>query len=173
MLNARLFNRQNALIIALAILLVLCYQMAFKKTIAAWQLNQTLKNQLSQSTGTMVPPDYIARKNLNLSKILELYNADTTNFRSNTLGKISFAAEKENVSLSEVPVADPLNNNKKFRVEKLVFKGDYFSLLKILAQLRLTKNIGFIRSVAIKNPARNNDKNSASLSMELFFLIKK
>src|SRR5260370_37700569 len=111
MLKQLPFKKEYLLAAATMLLLLICYQLAFKKTIVAWQLNRGLKQKLAQSTDVSQQPEYQERKNANLGKLIDLYKADTTEFRSNILSNISAIAENENVKLTEVPTRDPLYNN--------------------------------------------------------------
>jgi hypothetical protein len=151
------------------ILLIICYQLAFKKTIGAWQLNKRLKSQLEQSSDVSIQPGYTARKNTNLDRILDLYRADTMNFRSNTISKISSVAEAENVKLAEVPNQDPIYFNAGFRIQKLDFEGDYFSLMKVFQRLGQTKEAGIIRSAVFKGKRETDSEKAKKLIMELYF----
>ena len=99
------------------LLVLLSYQLAFKKTIAAWQLNTSLNRQLAQSVDVSAEPVYLERKNANLKKIISLYQADTTEFRSSIISTIAEIAGREQVSLSEVPAGDPGFHTPKFIIE--------------------------------------------------------
>lgn len=151
MLQKILIKKNYLLAVAAVVLLLLSYRLAFKKTMEAWQTNNRLKGQLAQSTDVSYQPQYIYRKNLNLDKTLDLYKADTANFRSNILSTISVIAEKENVKLSEVPTQDPIYHGSQFTIQKLSFEGNYFALIKVLNQLQNTKEIGVIRSTSLRS----------------------
>jgi len=151
MFNRQYLKKEYLLIAATVITLTICYQLAFKKTITAWQINKQLKSQLVQSSDVSVQPGYIQRKNANLDRILDLYKADTINFRSNIISKISSIAEGENVKLAEVPSQDPVYHNMLFIIQKLSFEGDFFSLMKTLNVLQSTPGIGMVRSIGIKS----------------------
>ena len=169
MMHRQYFKKQYIFISGIVILAIICYQVAFKKTIDFWQVNKRLKAQLEQSSDVSIQPGYTARKIANLDRILDLYKADTMNFRSNTIGKISSVAEAENVKLAEVPNRDPVYSNEQFRIQKLDFEGDYFSLMKVFQRLGQTKEAGVIRSVVLQERrATNGDK---KLIMELYFEI--
>lgn len=155
--------------LAIMILLVICYQLAFKKTIGAWELNKRLKSQLEQSSDVSIQPGYTERKNTNLDRILDLYKADTMNFRSNTISKISLVADAENVKLAEVPSRDPIYSNGQFLIQKLDFEGDYFSLMKVFQRLSQTKEIGIIRSAVFKGRREADSEKAKKLVMELYF----
>jgi hypothetical protein len=159
---------------AAALLFFLCYQFAFKKTLAAWQTHQELKNQIAQSTDLSVQPDYLYRKNNNLKRILELYQADTIGFRNNSISNIAVIAEKENVKLSEVPMQDPLLHTDEFIIQKLAFEGDFFSPTKTLNVLQITPGLGIVKSVIyqiVKD--KTGFASDKKLNMEVYLEIVK
>jgi hypothetical protein len=139
------FKKEYLLVAGAVVLLWLSYQLAFKGTIAAWQMNAGLKAQLNRSVDVNYQPSYLNRKNNNLDKILKLYRADTAAFRSNSISLIAGIAEKAGVKLSEVPVNDPFYHTDRFLVQKLGFEGDFFSLTRVLHQLQQTPGIGQVR----------------------------
>ena len=143
--------KKEYLLLAAALMLLLgCYQLAFKKTIAAWQLHHHLEARLAQSSDLSVQPAYLLRKSANLSKTLELYLADTVTFRSIAINRLSSIAQSEGVKLSELPQTDAAFHTSKFIIEKLDFDGDYFALTRVLDRLYLSKGTGIIRSATYK-----------------------
>lgn len=97
MLKQLPLKKEYLLIIATIVLLLLSYKLAFKATFEAWQINRALKTQLIQTNDLSYQPGYLERKNINLSKVINLYKADTVAFRNNSISNISVIAEKENV----------------------------------------------------------------------------
>ena len=134
----------------IVLMAIIGYQLAFKRTIAAWQLNHKLKDQLSSSMNLSYQPDYQKRKNANLDRINERYQADTLTFRTNSINIISGIAAKHNVKLSEVPMQDQAFHSDKFIIQKLTFEGDYSLLTKMLHDLHDARNIGVIRSATYR-----------------------
>lgn len=169
MLKQLPIKKEYLFIAAVLILLSISYQLAFKKTLEAWQVNKQLKAQIAQASDLSIQPAYLDRKNNNLSKIIALYKTDTIAFRSNIISTISLIAQKGNVKLSNVPLEDPLFRNDNFRIQKLSFEGGYFDLLKVLDALNNYKNIGVTRAVLFRlvNSAPNNSENK-KLTMELY-----
>src|SRR5665213_1775802 len=96
------------------IALLISYQLAFKRTIEAWHIHTGLEKQLAQSSEVAYQPGYLERKDNKLDKIINLYKADTLDFRSNIIGVISSIAERENVKLTEVPTKDPQYHTGQF-----------------------------------------------------------
>ncbi|HJP62272.1 MAG TPA: hypothetical protein VJ844_02465 [Mucilaginibacter sp.] len=161
--------KMDYLLIAASIfLLVLTYQFAFKKTIDAWQLHTSLKKEITQSTDAGYQPGYLERKNANLDKILTAYDVDTNNYRNNILSRISSIAEQQHVKLFEAPLENPLYRTSQLVIQRIDFEGDYFSLEKTLNKLETTKDIGVIRSVAIKLRGANSPGVGKKVNMEIY-----
>ena len=174
MFNRQYLKKEYILIAATVITLIICYHLAFKKTITAWQINKQLKAQLVQSADVSIQPGYIQRKNANLDRILNLYKADTVNFRSNIISKISSIAEGENVKVSEVPSQDPVYHNMLFTIQKLSFEGDYTHLMMLLNQLQKTDGIGIIRAAEFKTrSAISGSEKMEKLDLKIYVEIKK
>jgi hypothetical protein len=171
MLKQLRLKKEYLLAAATVVLLLLSYELAFKKTIAAWQLNHSLKAQLAQTADVSVQPEYQLRKNTNLGHIIDLYKADTTKFRNQIIASISALAEKENVKLTEVPTRDPLYYAPQFIIQKLNFEGDYFSLTKVLNRLQKAGGIGLIRGVAFRTVKQMSKENGQKLVLEIYFEI--
>lgn len=156
MLKKLPIKNEYFLIAGTILLFLLCYQLAFKKTIEVWQINKNLKMTLNKSSDLSNQPVYLERKNGNLSKILNHYKTDTINFRSNTISIIASIAAKERVKLSEVPLQDPIFHTDQFIIQKLNFEGTFFALTKVLNNLQATSGIGSIRSANYKVTGLNS-----------------
>lgn len=163
MLKIGQIKKEYLLLAASLVMLVICYQLAFKKSIDAWHQHRQLALQAAQSVSGSFQPGYSERKSANISKVLNLYKADTVNFRSNIISRISLVAEKGNVKLAEVPADDPSLHNNKIIRQKLAFEGDYFSLVKTLNELQKTPEIGVIRSVDLKSAPSNDSGHGSRL----------
>ena len=151
------------------LLLVISYQLAFKRTVEAWQLHNSLKKQLSQGQDLQDQPAYLERKSHNLDQIINLYKTDTTTFRSNAISVIASIAEKQNVKLSEVPTQDPIYHSDTFIIEKLDFEGDYFALTRVFNQLQSTANIGMPRSATFRAvKVKPGEDDGKKLVMEVY-----
>ena len=174
MLKKIAVKNEYFLIAGTLLLLFLSYELAFKKTLEAWQLNSNLKSRLLQSNNIAVQPEYLKRKNTNLDKLIGLYKADTTVLRNNLINIVSLLANKENVKLSEVPVQDPANISEHFIIERLHFEGDYFSLMRLSEKLQKENNIGMVRSESWKVSELNTSSNKVKkLGLEMLLEISK
>lgn len=169
MLNQLPIKKEYLLVAATALLLLICYQLAFKRTLEAWQTNRQLKAQLAQAADLSYQPAYLERKNNNLARIIDCYQADTAAFRSNSISTIASIAEKEQVKLSEVPVQNPLYHTDRFIIQKLNFEGNFFTLAKMLNQLQALKGIGIVRSADYKTTENRSGPGSArKLMLEVY-----
>ncbi len=174
MLKQSPIKKEYLLIAGTIILLLLCYQFAFKKTIVALQLNKHLTAQLAQASNLSVQPAYLLRKCANLSKIIDLYRADTVTFRSNAINQIAAIAQGENVKLSEVPLSDPVYHTGKFIIQKADFEGDYFALMRVLKKLQDAPGTGVVRSASYRVVTIHLlDGNAKKLVLEVYFEVIK
>jgi len=167
-------KKEYLLVAAMIVLLLASYRFAFKNTIEAWQTHSALVAKLNQSSDLSYQPQYMERKINNLNKTIELYKADTTEFRNNIINTISFIAEKQSVKLTEVPVQDLSYHTDHFIIEKLGFEGDYFALVKVANILQTTPNIGVIRSETLKSvEVRTAVDKTKKLMLEMYLVITK
>jgi hypothetical protein len=170
MLKQLPFKKEYLLVVAALLLALVSYQLAFKKTIEASQLNSQLKKRLAQSTDVRYQPGYLERKNNNLSDLVSHFKADTIGLRNNILNTISTIAEKENVKVSEVPPLDPVYLTDKYVIQKLNLEGDYNGLEKVIYQIQSTAQIGFLRAVTFKiiqSPSLHGNLNKLTLEISL------
>jgi hypothetical protein len=168
MLKNIAINKRYLTIAGSILLLVICYQLAFKSTLLAWQTNRQLKSQLVQASDLSYQPGLLARKSKNLDAILSRYHSDSLTFRGNTIAEISRIAGKENVKLSGIPVDDPALHTDQYIIERLVFEGSFTSLVKTLHNLENADGVGVSRSIAIK-PAKKDEE--SPLMMEVLLEI--
>lgn len=167
MLKKLPFKPEHLLALATILLLMLGYQLAFKKTIGANRLNRELRSASAQPQDLSYQLAYLERKVQNLERILQRYALDSIAFRSHALGVIASIAEKTGVTLTGVPVQDPSDHTTLFRVQRLDFEGDYFSLLRMLQLLQSQPGIGVLRSLKFKTTRSNADKNE-KLTLEVY-----
>jgi hypothetical protein len=166
-------KKEYLFVAAMLFVCLACYQLSFKRTLIAWQLNKQLKVRLAQESDLANAPGYSARKSANLDQVLERYRADTTNFRSITISQIAAVAAAQQVKLAGVPVEEPADTAQQFRIQKLDFEGDFFSLMKVFQQLGRGRETGVIRSAAIRSKKNNAGEKEQKLMMELYFETNK
>ncbi|QKJ31061.1 hypothetical protein HQ865_15295 [Mucilaginibacter mali] len=143
--------------------LLICYQLAFKKTIAAWQLHSQFSQQLATQSNLTYQPAYMERKNKNLDTIISRLKTDTAFFRENVISKISVLAQNLHVKIIALPVEDIYYHTPQSVIQRMDMEGDFFSLLKLQYQIEHLKGIGLFRSVEIKsNRLQTTDTNEAS-----------
>ncbi len=174
MLQRILHKRGYLLTVATAILFIISYFLAFKPTITAWKTNSMLKQQLNDSANPGIAPEYLERKNANLTIALARFRVDTLLIRNNIIDKIASIADNENVKLAEVPTQDPSYDNGNFTIETLKFEGDYFALLKFAAKLQNAKGVGVIRSESWESVvSRNGEKVNNKLILQVYLEVLK
>lgn len=174
MLKNLIYKKDYWLVAAAILLLVVCYQLAFKKTVEAYQTRNRLQAQVSQVSDVSYEPGYLERKAGNIDRILARYRMDTLALRGNALAQIAVIAERENVKLSEVPLQDPSFNTAHFIIQQLEFEGSYPALLKTFHDLENMANVGVPRSITIKTVSKNTgNKEDKKTVMDVLMEVKK
>jgi len=168
------FNNTYLLIAATVLLLLMSYQLAFKHTLSAWQVNSDLKARLAASIQPAFEPGYLVRKSKNLAKIMELYKVDTSSLRNNFINEVSLLADRHNVKLSGVPVQNVTDAADHFIIEKLEFDGDFFSLLKLSEAMEQQNGIGMLRSETLRlTEVRNGNDKLKKIILEVYLEVSK
>src|SRR5471030_199213 len=101
MLKNLIYKKEYWLVAGAIVLLLVCYQLSFKETIQAFELNDRLKTQLNQASDLSYQPGYLERKAQNLDRLLNRYQMDSLALRCNTIASIASMVEKYGVKLSE------------------------------------------------------------------------
>lgn len=163
------FKKEYLLIAGTLVLFWICYQLAFKRTIEAWQLHSQLNSQLTRQADVSYQPGYLERKNSNLSRIIASFRIDSVMFRSNTITEIAALAEKEDAKLSAVPTEQLYYHTEHYILQQVEFEGDSFSLISLLNTLQKANNIGYVRSVSFKVKANHHNREEGKkLLMDVF-----
>lgn len=173
MTKNRPVKKEYLLIVGGLLLFLLCYQLAFKDTIAAWQLNRELTGQLLQDHDLGYQPEYLERKSRNLDTILNIYRSDTVLFRNNTISRIAALADKNQVKLTEVPIQEAMYHTDRTIIQKLSFEGDFFALNSFLNQLESISGAGVPRSVVFRSSRKEGEPDRKKLSLEVYMEIRK
>lgn len=129
---------------------MICYELAFSRTMADWHHYKELNRELAAGNDLSYQPGYMTRKSRNLEQTLSLYRSDTALFRSNTISVIASLAEKQHVRLTGVPADADIFHTDRAMLQKLRFTGDFFSLNRFLYQLESTPGIGVPRSLVYR-----------------------
>lgn len=144
-------NRKYLAVAISVLLLVVCYQLAFYRTIDALNINKALQSKNALASDLTGEPGALNRQLENLDKALSQYQSDSASLRANALTIISSVAKTNNARLEEVPVEDPMFHSPQFTIQRLAFSGDFNALVKTLYRLESTQKIGMIRSVSIRS----------------------
>lgn len=148
------FKKKYLLAIGAVLMLGISYRLAFSRTLEAWTLSQSLKSQLAQQSDVSYEPGYFQKQQANLSKILNLYQADSLALHNQLVNALSAIAQDENVKLLQLPMPEMVQN-APFYLQKIAFEGDYFKLEKVLYRLENNKP-GFVRSIEISTTRKTN-----------------
>jgi hypothetical protein len=173
MLKSPNINPKYLVIAGSIVLILICYQLAFKKTIEAYQSNRILKARLEQSSDLTYQPGYLNRKSKNLDLVLSRYQLDSASLRNNILSQVSKIAETEQVKLSGVPTDDPLLHTGQFIIQRVDFEGSYTGLIKTLNHVESHEVKSIARSLILKNKKTDRENPSDKLVLNLFLETNK
>lgn len=150
------------------LLILLAYQLAVKRTWQAFMLNRELSGKLDTLGDLTYQPQYLNRKRTNLDRIINKYKIDSTVFQGRAIAEIAGLAEKENVTLTELPIKDAYLRSDKYLIQRLNFEGDYYSLIRFIQKIHTQKDVGVIRSLSVK---RMPDETTQKLGLEVYLQI--
>ncbi|MEN0052351.1 MAG: hypothetical protein AAGC65_01715 [Mucilaginibacter sp.] len=167
------YKKDYLLIAGSVVLLIICYRLAFSRTIADWRVYRELNSQVSAGEPLAYQPGYLEHQSRSLEKILALYKSDTTLFRSNTITTIAALADKHGVKLTGLPVEETLYHTPNAILQKLSFTGDFFALNRFWYDLELSKGLGMPRSVVIKKERKGAETEAGKLNMDVLMEIRK
>ncbi|WP_121810192.1 hypothetical protein [Mucilaginibacter kameinonensis] len=170
MLNHWPFKKDYLLVLVVVILALAGYELAFRHTLEANDLNKQLQEQLAQQHNVADQPGYTDRKNANLDRIITLYRADTVTYRSNAINTIALMADRNQAKFVSAPGPDKNYRTETYMIQKLSFSGDFFSLLKLLNQLQAARGTGMLRSCSFRAPAKQ-DGPAAGILLDVFLEI--
>jgi len=168
MMKAFFIKNKYGLWILSAALVFICYQLALKKTVEDWQLNNRLKTQLNNAGDLSYQPAYLERKNDNLSRLVKSYSADTANFRSDIIDRIASVAAEGKVKVTSVPLPDVGSPDERLIMQQLVLEGTYAALMMTAQKLYALQGIGIVRSVMLKMPPRSQSPQKKLLVMQVY-----
>ncbi|TFF36212.1 hypothetical protein [Mucilaginibacter psychrotolerans] len=168
MMKAFFITNKYGLWILSAALLLISYQLALKKTVEAWQLNNRLKAQSDNAGDLSYQPAYLERKNDNLNKLIKSYSADTADFRSDIIDKVASVAAEEKVKLTSVPLPDVIPQDEHLITQQLVLEGSYTALMRTVQKLYALQGIGLVRSVTLKMPTQRQSSKNKPLVMQVY-----
>ncbi|PAW94651.1 hypothetical protein CKK33_14575 [Mucilaginibacter sp. MD40] len=166
----KFFSRPYAVPAAAILFLFICYQLAFKKTLEAWQLHRQFQQQLSTAQGIGSTPALMIRKQRNLDRIVQHYRWDTTAYRSSIIEQISKLSATQGVGFPTLPQREPALQSDQLQVERVVLNGKFTDLLKTLHTMEQTSSLGVVRSVRLSSPDERTGKKGNSLEMSVYLM---
>ncbi|OJW17955.1 hypothetical protein [Mucilaginibacter sp. 44-25] len=166
----KLFSKRYAVPVASILFLLLCYQLAFKKTLEAWQLHRRFQQELSTAQGIGSTPALMIRKQRNLDRIVQHFRWDTTSYRSSIIEQISKFSSAQKVGFHTLPQREPGLQSDQLQVERVVLNGTFPDLLKMLHTMEQTSSLGVVRSIKISSPDEHAEKKGNSLEMSVYLM---
>lgn len=154
MLNRLDAVTKNKLILPVFVFgLLLCWLLAFSKTLEAVKLNRRLKNESEKMNDISFNPAHLQQKLTALDLILKGYKVDEE-WNDHLWTKASAVAAKLNVGVDftlDKSSAD-VDSTSVGRSQSLYFYGGYIPLVKLVDSLERSRGVGKISALQVKAP---------------------
>ncbi|MFD0766146.1 hypothetical protein ACFQZI_14880 [Mucilaginibacter lutimaris] len=169
----KFFDQKYSFPVVVLAFLFICYQLAIKNTLMAWQINRQFRTDLAASAGISAQPGYLVRKQKNLQGIVERYSADSNAFRSAVITGTALIANRRNIVVSTIPLQEPGLQTIRTAVERVNFTGGYFQLLQALRDMEDAKDLGLLRSVKFSLLRAPGQQTAKTLEMSVYLQVIK
>ncbi|WP_316812820.1 hypothetical protein [Pedobacter heparinus] len=142
------------LIPMMLLLLLACYQLAFKKTWESYREYSLLKQQGQGTDRLSVSPIYTLAR---IQKVDELYlrfHVDTLAWKNTLWNNAAGLAQQHACMIHAYPPVKMLSyEQQQFYRQTIGFSGEFTSLLQLLRELSYLKNIGMLSGITyVKRP---------------------
>jgi len=147
-------QKNKLLLPATAVIILLCWFLAFSKTFEAIQINRQLTGQIANDEDISFNPAHTERKLAALNSILKSYRVNEAEWSNQLWMKASAIAMKQGVGIDYTmtkPVAEPDTTSLGVK-ETLYCYGDYRQLVQLVDTLERIPAIGKISALQIKAP---------------------
>jgi len=150
------YHQKNKLLLPLAaIVLILCWFLAFGKTYDAMMIRRDLKDQASGAEDLSFNPAYSQRKLAALQKILKSYQVSRSEWGNELWMKASAIALKEKAGIEYAITPVESDTASIGKTETIYCYGNYVQLIKLIDAIENTKGIGVIAGLQIKAPKKD------------------
>ena len=165
--------KNRLLLVGAVVLVLLSWNMAFRKTYDAIVLNEDLKQKLETKSDLSINPHYLNQKHEVLNGALSAYNLDSAEWKNEFWLKVSRIASQKEVSVIYNPSVNTVRSDSAGQVAKqeIAFKGDFKKLVTLLDSLEKLKKAGFISSSRFLKEKKQNMPESQNLRLDASFGI--
>ena len=143
------YKTKNKILLGIGLLLLLIvYQLAIKKSIAAFSLNSSLKQQIEKAAGAPQKLALLEQQNLAYDAILANYKGNGSNTQQLLLSAVTGYCQENNLLLKEFPKSI-FKQESEYLVETnyFVLEGGFINTLRLIHHLEQKNRIGKIASV--------------------------
>jgi hypothetical protein len=174
MLSNLSYHIKNRLLLAGAVVLtLLSWNLAFRKTYDAINLNAELNKKLDQKSDLSVNPHYLKQKHQVLNRVLKQYTLDSAEWKNDFWLNVSRVAAHKEVSINYNPSATRALSDSVSHIakEEIAFKSDFKKLVTLLDSLERMKGAGLISSTRFQKEKKLNISEAENLYLKASFSI--
>ncbi|MBB6239888.1 hypothetical protein HDC90_004550 [Pedobacter sp. AK013] len=166
-------NKKVIMVLLMIVVVYLAYVFSFEKAISAIALNRQLKaaQQLGQEPDAAFPQ--LERKHAFYQSVLKGYRVRQEDRENHLWQSVSAMAIAKNVEINFSPnittaEKDTSEIARGIVIQKFIFKGKYFDMVKLLDTLEKSQGIGRISGAKLmKKKANGNEEKTDKLTLEL------
>lgn len=138
----------------LLLLLLVCYQLAFKKTWESYREYSLLKEQGLGANRLSVSPLYTLSRIKKVDELYQRFNVDTLAWKNTLWNNAAGLAQQHACMIHAYPPVKVVQyEQQRFYRQALGFSGEFGNLLQLLRKLSYLKNTGMLSGISfVKKP---------------------
>jgi len=152
------YSVKNKLLLpAVIVLLLLSWNLAFKKTYDAIVLNRQLNKASTEASDLSDNPDFLKRKAEVLTLVLNRYKVDSSDWNNEFWLNVSSAAVNRGLEVIYRPEKNALKTDsvQTGLNQSIQFRGEFKGLVQLLDTLEKSKGLGKIVSIRFEKEKRD------------------
>lgn len=168
------YKRKNQLLIlSMVIVLFIAWNLAFKNTFVAIELNNTLNSQNRDAQNLSYNASYMAEKSFLLDSIVSRYKVDSAGWKNSFWTNVSRSIASPDISVIYQPDDKYKDEESSSTIERqhITFDADYKKLVILLDSLQKKNEAGYISSVSFNTTKKNRSEGAASVKMKVVFSV--
>ena len=164
-------KKNGLLLVAMVLVLLLSWNLAFRNTYNAFLTNQRLSVQAANPESLAYHSGYLQEKNALLDSIVQVYTADSAIWHNSFWMNVGKAVPSEGIRVIYQAEANRNAENISSGIlqEQISFESDFRSLLVLLDTLDKQKETGYINSVSFVRDKSKRTTDTEKLRMRVVF----
>ena len=149
----------------MALVLLLCYQLAFKSTWKSFHEYQQLSELTDTDEAISVSPAYSLRREAGINELYKRYQVDTLKWKNRLWDQCAISSQRLDCSVQGFPAWKRVKYGDQVLItQEVIFKGSFHNLLKLEHALNTVKDIGLTGGLSF---SKNEREKQTTLKIRL------